>query len=67
MNLKTIETEITTVEQLIEKLQKANPKAVVCKQFMFEYVPIDVIFEVINGEYVDSLENKHKSDLLIIK
>lgn len=67
MNLKVIETEVITVEQLIKKLQKVNQKAVVCKQFMFEYFPIDVIFEVINGEYVDSLENKHKSDLLILK
>ena len=51
-----------TVENLIKLLEKSNPKAVVCKQFMFEYIPIDVIHEIINGEYTDSAEEKHKSD-----
>ena len=55
------------VEELIKLLEKSNPKAVVCIPFLFDYVPIDIVYEVINGEYIDSVEEKHKSDLLIIK
>lgn len=58
---------IIKVKDLIKILEKSNPEAVVCRPFMFEYVPIDVIHEVINGEYTDSVEEKHKADLLIIK
>lgn len=54
------------VEDLIRLLQKSNPKAIVCKPFNFEYIPIDVIYEIINGEYLE-LDDKIKSDLLIIK
>jgi len=58
---------IILVEDLIKVLEKSNPKAIVCKPFNFEYIPIDIVYEVINGEYTDSVEEKHKADLLIIK
>ena len=58
---------IIIVEDLIKLLQKSNPKAVVCIPFLFDYVPVDIVYEVINGEYTDSVEEKHKADLLIIK
>ena len=55
------------VKDLIKILEKSNPEAVVCIPFLFDYVPVDVVYEIINGEYLDSVEEKHKSDLLIIK
>ena len=55
------------VEDLIKILEKSNPKAIVCIPFLFDYVPIDIVYEVINGEYTDSVEERHKADLLIIK
>jgi hypothetical protein len=55
------------VEDLIKLLEKSNPKAVVCKQFNFEYIPIDVVYEVINGEYIKQHSENQKADLLIIK
>ena len=55
------------VEELIKLLEKSNPKAIVCIPFLFDYVPIDIVYEVINGEYTDSVEERHKADLLIIK
>lgn len=58
---------IILVEDLIKVLEKSNPKAIVCKPFNFEYIPIDIVYEVINGEYIKANDKNQKSDLLIIK